>query len=140
MTGTCICGAISVRIEAKPAFIHDCNCSLCRKTGAAWGYFPSSSVSMTSQDTDVFVRRDRENPVVAIHSCRACGATTHFTPSASYARQKPSVDQMGVNMKLFEPDELDGVEVRFPDGKGWSGEGPFGYRRDAMVISSSLPW
>jgi len=140
MTGTCICGAFTATVYEKPAFIHDCNCSLCRKSGAAWGYFRTASVSMTSQRTESYVRHDKENPVVAIHSCRECGATTHFTASESYARQNPSVDQIGVNMKLFDPDELQDIEVRFPDGKSWSGNGPFGYRREPMTISSTLPW
>ena len=140
MTSTCICGSVTITIDARPAFIHDCNCSLCRKTGAAWGYFPSASVSITSSATAAYEREDRAEPMVAIHSCGRCGATTHFTASTSYARSHPEVDQIGVNMKLFDPDDLAGVELRFPDGKGWSGEGPFGYRRDPLTISSNMRW
>ena len=140
MTGTCICGACIVTIEEQPEFIHDCDCNLCRKTGAAWGYFTSTSVSIEPDSTLSFVRNDKENPTAVVHSCEVCGATTHFTPSESYLEQNPAADQMGVNMKLFDPAELTGVEVRFPDGKNWPGEGSFGYRREAMTISDSLPW
>ena len=38
MTGTCLCGAVTVTVDDRPDYIHDCNCSLCRKAGAAWGY------------------------------------------------------------------------------------------------------
>ena len=139
MTGACLCGAVSVTIEARPDFIHDCNCSLCRKAGGAWGYFPSAQVTTTG-DTVTFTRTDKPNAGVAVHSCKLCSATTHFTLTEAFKEQHPQADLAGVNMRLFNPGELDGVEVRFPNGKDWSGEGPFGYRREAMTISESAPW
>ncbi len=139
MTGKCLCGATSVTIDAKPEFINDCNCSLCRKAGGAWGYFPSASVQ-TRGKTFSISRRDKESPGVEIHSCETCATTTHWILTNSFKDQNPSVDQMGVNMRLFDPDELEGVEVRFPNGKDWVGEGPFGYRRTALTISASTPW
>jgi hypothetical protein len=139
MTGTCLCGAVRVTIEAKPAFINDCNCSLCRKVGGAWGYFPSAVVTAEG-NTTLFVRRDKKSPGVEIHSCADCATTTHFVLTKAFKAQNPSADQVGVNMRVFDPDELKGVEVRFPNGKDWAGEGPFGYRRDAMTISDSTPW
>src|SRR5689334_10797585 len=139
MTGTCLCGAVRVTIEAKPDFINDCNCSLCRKVGGAWGYFPSASV-MANGNTRSFVRRDKKSPGVEIHSCADCATTTHWVLTTSFKAQNPSADQVGVNMRVFDPDELKGVEVRFPNGKDWAGDGPFGYRRDAMTISDSTPW
>jgi hypothetical protein len=139
MTGTCLCGAVRVTIEAKPEFINDCNCSLCRKAGGAWGYFRSAAVT-TDGNTASFVRRDKKSPGVEIHSCLDCAATTHFVLTNAFKARNPSADQVGVNMRLFDPDELKGVEVRFPNGKDWSGEGAFGYRRDAMTISDSTPW
>lgn len=139
MTGKCLCGAVSVTIDAKPDFINDCNCSLCRKVGGAWGYFPSASVQ-TSGKTFSASRPGKKHPSVEIHSCETCATTTHWYLTKSYKDQNPSVDQMGVNMRLFDPDELQGVEVRFPNGKDWVGEGPFGYRRPALTISVSTPW
>jgi hypothetical protein len=43
-------------------------------------------------------------------------------------------------MRLFDPDELHGVEIRFPNGKEWTGEGPYEYRRAAIKISDAAPW
>ena len=139
MTGHCLCGAVRVTIDAAPEFINDCNCSLCRKAGGAWGYFSSASVSAIG-DTVTFVRRDKKAPGVEVHSCKTCGTTTHWMLTKSFKEQNPSADQVGVNMRLFDPDDLKGVEVRFPDGKGWDGEGPFGYRRPALKISDDAPW
>lgn len=139
MTSICACGAVSVTIDTKPEFINDCNCSLCRKTGGAWGYFPSAAVK-TAGRTVPFVRADKAAPAVEIHSCETCAVTTHFVLTTSFKEQNPAVDQAGVNMRLFDPDDLKGVEVRYPNGKDWTGSGPFGYRRDALTISETSRW
>jgi hypothetical protein len=137
--GNCLCGAVSVTIDARPEFINDCNCSLCRKSGAAWGYFPSASATATGT-TVSFVRRDKAVPSVEIHSCASCAATTHFVLTSAFRERNEGVDVVGVNMRLFEPEDLDGVEVRFPNGRDWPGEGPYGYRRAAITIGDGAPW
>ncbi|MEM7219356.1 MAG: aldehyde-activating protein [Pseudomonadota bacterium] len=139
MTGTCACGAVSVTLDRSPDFIHDCDCSLCRKTGAAWGYFGTAQVTI-SGETIGFQRADKPTPTAVLRSCRTCGTTTHFELSPATRTLHPELDQVGVNMKLFAPDALTGVEVRFPDGAGWSGEGSFGYRRDALTIGTAQVW
>ena len=130
---------MSVSIIARPEFIHDCNCSLCRKAGAAWGYFPSASVSV-SGSTRSFSRNDRPAPAVSVQSCKICGCTTHFTLTEAFRVKNPTADQTGVNMRLFDLPDLTGVEVRFPDGARWDGEGPFDYRREPLVIGEPSFW
>ena len=139
MTGNCLCGAVSVTIDAEPEFVNDCNCSLCRKVGGAWGYFPSSSVKTVGK-TFPFARRDKNPPGVEVHSCEICATTTHWVLTRQFKDRNPSVDQVGVNVRLFDPDELEGVEVRFPNGKDWAAEGPSGCRRTALTISDSVYW
>lgn len=41
---------------------------------------------------------------------------------------------MGVNMLLADEADLAGLELRFPDGAAWPGEGDFTYVREARVI------
>lgn len=139
MVGECTCGAVKVTIAHRPAFIHDCNCSLCRKVGAAWGYFASAEVRAEGA-TKTFSRADKGTPAVEVHSCSHCGSTTHFALTESFKAENPEADQVGVNMRLFDPDRLSGIEVRFPDGRAWSGDGPFGYRAKELVIGESLSW
>ena len=138
MTGSCVCGAVDVSIDVQPTFIHDCNCSLCRKVGAAWGYFTAAEVRTTG-DTSSFIRQDKNGAFAQVHSCKTCAATTHFVLTESFKLNNPSIDQVGVNMRIFEPSELDGIEVRFPDGSNWIGEGAYDYRRNPMTISSTTP-
>ncbi len=139
MTGQCLCGAVSVTIDAKPDFINDCNCSLCRKVGGAWGYFCSTSVKTTG-DTLSTMRPDRKSPGVEIHACKNCATTTHWVLTDSFKMQNPTVDQMGVNMRLFDLEDLDGIEVRFPNGNDWTGDGPYGFRRPPITICDRTPW
>ncbi len=135
----CACGAVSVSIVAVPTFINECNCSLCRKTGSAWGYFKAEEVDIVGA-TLAYVRQDKDSPAAAVHSCPQCGTTTHFELTESFLRENPSVDRMGVNMKIFEIEDLDGIEVRYPNGRDWTGKGAYDYRRLPQTISAAFAW
>lgn len=129
---TCQCGAVAVTVEERPPFVHDCNCSLCRKTGALWGYYHPSQVQIAGATTS-YQRRDKPEPGVDIHFCPTCGATTHFTLSPAAIAVHGNV-QLGVNLRLAAEADLAGVEQRYPDGAGWDGQGPFGYVREARIL------
>lgn len=139
MTGTCLCGAVGVTIDAKPDFIHDCNCTLCRKSGGAWGYFSASQVLVKGATSRV-KRTDKPDPAAEVHSCPACSATTHFTMAEAFTERHGPVDMVGVNMRLFSSPDLEGVEVRFPNGQNWSGAGAFDYRRPPVTVKGDIGW
>lgn len=139
MTSNCLCGAARVTIEAKPEFIHDCNCSLCRKSGGAWAYFSASQVQIDGK-TSFAMRKDKKNPAAEVHSCASCATTTHFVMAKSFTDKHGPIDMVGVNMRLFDIADIKGVEVRFPDGKEWSGKGEFGYRREPVTIGEGAAW
>jgi hypothetical protein len=42
--------------------------------------------------------------------------------------------QIGVNMRLADEKDLAGIELRYPDGRVWSGSGGFGYVQDPRII------
>lgn len=46
---------------------------------------------------------------------------------------------MGVNLRLADEVDLAGVELRFPDGAAWPGEGAFAFVRKGRVIGSDAP-
>ena len=129
---TCHCGDVRIEIEQRPDFVHDCNCSLCRKSGARWAYFAPADVKVTG-DTSRYVRTDKHDASARIHFCASCGATTHFRLTAS-AIEKHGDTMMGVNMRLANPTDLAGVELRYPDGLGWSGEGAFAYYAEPELL------
>lgn len=135
MTLSCLCSAVRIELYQRPDYLHACNCTLCRKTGAWWGYFDPAAITVTGPTTS-FVRGDKSEPATTIHFCPTCGVTTHFalTPAA-VARHGNGI--AGANLRLAELSDLAGLELRYPDGAGWSGEGPFGYVRPAEVLGHS---
>ena len=135
MTLECLCGALAVTIADRPDHVNACNCDLCRKSGARWGYFDPAQVTVSGASSR-YRRTDKPEPACEIHFCPACGTTTHFRlTEASIARFGDTM--MGVNMALAQEEELAGIELRYPDGKGWPGHGDFGYWRDSRILGQA---
>lgn len=128
----CLCGQIRVTTDKRPDYIHECNCTLCSKTGARWGYFHPSEVRVAGAAKG-YCREDKDDPAAQIHFCETCGATTHFTLTAS-AAAKFGDTLMGVNMRLADEKDLAGIELRYPDGQAWPGHGDFSYVREARIL------
>ena len=57
----CLCGQLRLSLLARPAYIHECNCTLCRKTGARWAYFHPSDVKVEGR-TKGYCREDKDDP------------------------------------------------------------------------------
>ncbi len=123
MKGGCHCGAVSVTLQSKPEYINLCDCSLCAKSGGAWGYFTSDQVTV-SGTTSSYRRADYVKPAVEIRFCANCGTTTHWVLTENFEG-----DRVGVNMRIFDPAELNGIEARTLDGSNWFGETDPTHRR-----------
>ena len=123
MTGSCHCGAVSVVVAHKPEYVNFCDCSLCAKSGGVWGYYESAQVKVAGP-TRAYRRLDYDKPAVEMHSCPTCGTTTHWHLTEHFEG-----DRVGVNVRIFKPSELEGVEARFPDGRNWTGETEPSHRR-----------
>jgi hypothetical protein len=132
LTLSCLCGQIRIETGRRPDFIHECNCTLCRKSGARWAYFHPSEASVTGA-TNGYSRQDKDEPAAHVRFCPNCGSTTHFVLTEA-AAEKYGNSVMGINMLLADERELAGIELRFPDGQAWSGEGAFVYVREAVII------
>ena len=80
-----------------------------------------------------YCRQDKDEPAADVRFCPTCGCTTHFTLTESaVARHGNSL--MGVNMRLADEGDLAGLELRYPDGRAWSGAGGFGYVRESRTL------
>lgn len=128
----CHCGGVRIELEEKPSYINACNCSLCAKSGAWWGYFEPASARVAG-DTHRYRRADKDDPAVDVHFCPLCGSTTHFTLTERIIARLGN-RHIGINMRLADMDDLAGVELRYPDGRNWPGTGEFGYVRAPIVI------
>lgn len=110
LSATCHCGAITIEVPAPPATLTNCNCSLCRRLGALWGYYEFGSVRVKGhpEQTEEYIQGDRTLRTVR---CRYCGCVTHWEPLDA----KPGA-RHGVNMRNFDPDQLGDVRIRRFDG------------------------
>ena len=132
----CLCGQVRIQTLKRPDFINACNCTLCSKTGARWGYFHPSDVVIEGT-TNGYRRADKEDPAAEIQFCANCGSTTHFILTASAIAKFGNV-QLGVNMCLADEKDLAGLELRYPDGRAWPGKGGFAYVREARIIGGRV--
>jgi hypothetical protein len=105
---SCHCGAVRLEIDAAPAEVTDCNCSICRRYGVLWAYYPPQQVRrMPGGKTDIYMWDDRS---LEFHRCAVCGCVTHW------AAVDPTRDRMGVNARLMDPAVLARARLRRLDG------------------------
>ena len=128
---SCHCGQIRVE-TGRPDFIHECNCTLCAKAGARWGYFHPSEVSVEGTASG-YCREDKERSFRGNPILPEVRLDDPFRPDPS-AVSRFGNSVMGVNMRLADESDLAGIELRYPDGRAWPGEGAFTYVREARLI------
>lgn len=107
--GSCHCGGISIAIEDDPADATECNCSICRRTGALWIYSSPSRVQVTGEGVG-YVQGDK---FLTLFHCPTCGVITHWTAI------DPAYDKMGINLRLFEPTLWGPLPRVFADGTSY---------------------
>jgi hypothetical protein len=102
---SCHCGAIRFEVEAAPAAVTDCNCSICRRYGVLWAYYSPRQVHWRSPGgaTDIYMWNNKS---LEFHRCATCGCVTHW------AAVDRTTDRMGVNARLMEPEVLARARVR----------------------------
>lgn len=129
---SCLCGQSRLELSKRPEYVTECNCTLCANSGARWAYFHPSEVRVEGATTG-YSRADKDDPAAEVRFCANCGATTYFVLTES-AVAKFGDAMMGVNMRLADERDLAGIELRYPDGRAWSGEGEFGYVRASIIL------
>lgn len=128
----CHCGQVRIELAKRPDYVNECNCTLCSASGARWAYFHPSDVSVEGEAKS-YCRHDKDAPAAQVQFCPTCGSTTHFTLTESAVARFGNT-LMGVNMRLADESDLAGIELRYPDGRAWSGEGGFDYVREADLL------
>ncbi|PHR95386.1 MAG: aldehyde-activating protein [Oceanobacter sp.] len=109
LNGSCHCGAVQITVAEPPPRVLRCNCTLCRKTGWRGGYWHPDAVRIEAppQGLNPYIQGDR---TITSWTCKRCGCFTHWTPLTA------SPDQMGVNMRMFDPADWHHLPVREVDG------------------------
>jgi hypothetical protein len=126
----CHCGAARFEIAEPPAWVLDCNCTLCRRYGALWSYYhpPDHAKLLARPDpaAQTYLWGDRG---LAFHRCRTCGCVTHFAVAADGFI-------FGVNARMMAGVDPAKVELRRMDN---SHSGFFWARPDGPLLASHHP-
>lgn len=91
--GSCHCGTIRLTLRDILVEAAECNCSICRRTGALWHYC-SPRLCDAAGAGEGYIQGDR---MLTLWHCPTCGCVTHWTAT------DPGYDRMGVNLRMFDP-------------------------------------
>jgi hypothetical protein len=110
ISATCHCGAIQIALPHAPETVTSCNCSICRRLGALWAFYPLNAV-IVNADADRIDEYVWGKATRRFVRCSTCGCTTHVLP----VNLQPD-GKIEVNIRLFEPAEVGAFRVRHFDG------------------------
>ncbi len=102
IVAACHCGDVRVEVGGAPEYLNECQCSVCRRYGVRWGYYAGDQVRVAG-DVDVYAWGPRE---IEFCRCRRCGCVSHWRIAGG------DRSRVGVNGRLFEPRDVEGVPVR----------------------------
>jgi hypothetical protein len=95
-------------LDVAPPDVTECNCSICRRYGVLWAYYAPGQVRFTKPPaTDIYMWDDK---AIRFHRCRVCGCVSHWSAVDA------SVDRMGINARLMDPEVIRQVRIRRLDG------------------------
>ncbi len=111
IAGSCHCGAVAWVFDGDSSRLTNCNCSICRRIGGLWAYGTLANVTVTADPdaTIVYVQGDK---MLAVHTCRTCGCTTHWLSLAP----ENGDWRIAVNMRMADPADYAAIRVRHFDG------------------------
>ncbi|KZN44105.1 GFA family protein [Pseudoalteromonas luteoviolacea] len=110
MQGSCHCGNVTIDLSTEIDLATSCNCSLCHRYGAIWGYFEIAQVKVAVSHSSVQSYKHGDE-YLDFHHCRDCGCVTHYTPT-----EKAGSTRMAVNLRMFDKSILQDASVRYFDG------------------------
>lgn len=106
MEGCCHCGAVTIAVPEAPEALTECNCSLCRRYGVLWAYWPREAIAVSGPtETYVWGRR-----ALAFHRCASCGCVTHWSGL------QPEIRKGAVNARLLDGFPFAEAEIVLLDG------------------------
>ena len=107
---TCHCGAVTIAIPRAPETLTQCDCSICRRYGTLWAYFPREEITLTAAPgaTAAYSWGRRSLQFVR---CTTCGCITHWEPIVTARGSR-----VGINARNFDPLQLGALRIRRLDG------------------------
>lgn len=106
----CHCGNIKLQLPKLTDTMTCCNCSICARYAALWGYYLQAEVeiSVGEYGSRQYCRGDRE---ILFHCCNQCGCVTHYS-----AIDVSPTSGVAVNYRMLEPQLIKELAIRYFDG------------------------
>lgn len=116
-TGGCHCGAVIFECDAPVAVtVHECNCSMCAKTGFLHLIVPASRFRLL-KGQGVLTTYTFNTGVAQHRFCKICGVKSFYIP-----RSNP--DGYSVNLRCLDQSTFESITVEPFDGQNWEAHGP----------------
>ena len=111
---SCHCGNVTLTLSQAPSALVSCNCSICQRLGALWGYLLPEDIEIKIKNTHPQAYQWGDKNIDFQH-CQNCGCTTHYIPTKQSGREK-----MAVNFRMVDKNISDEIHVKYFDGaKTW---------------------
>ncbi|KAI6910015.1 hypothetical protein KC318_g3538 [Hortaea werneckii] len=108
----CHCGAITLRVRRLPDHINVCQCTICRRYGAAWGYYDREEVQIECQPETATTRQYIwGDGNVAFNFCERCGCVCYWCPKNSPSPGEET--RVGINTNNMDPEVLRFVDRKY---------------------------
>lgn len=108
--GSCHCGNIFVTIERLPRSVTSCNCSVCYRLGAIWGYYHPEKVNIFSRTAPLAEYSWGKEHMLFFH-CARCGCVTHYETTEASGN-----NWVGINFRMMNASLITTIPVRYFDG------------------------
>ena len=107
---SCHCGKIKLVVSRKPDTLTSCNCSICRRYVALWGYYLPDEVTIVA-DSENIQSYKWSDEYLAFNHCKHCGCMTHYVTTEKIKKPK-----IALNFRMADPKEIEGIAIRRFDG------------------------
>lgn len=93
-----------------PAEASQCNCSICRRYAALWAYYTPDDVAISYREANISFYSWGDGDI-EYHRCHQCGCVTHYVTTEQCPTRR-----IALNLRMAEPDLIEGIPVRKVDG------------------------
>ena len=112
-TASCHCGNVQLKIEKMASSISSCNCSICSRYAALWGYHSSEQVLIELGEFGLKSYRWGDE-MIDFFACSHCASITH-----SITLEKSKMDRLAINYRMFDLKLYQDLTVNKIDGASW---------------------
>lgn len=106
---SCHCGNVQLSFYSWPESVTCCNCSICRRYAALWGYFQPQDVTVEVANEIVAYRWG--DGCIDFHHCAMCGCVTHYESADNSSTQRTAINfRMADGLKSSEVKYFDGAD------------------------------